>query len=70
MAKARRQDASAVTTTVEGTQPDTSAESIESAIARRAFELYCDRGCEDGYDVDDWLEAEREVRGDVSSAAA
>ena len=41
----------------------------ESDIARRAFELYCDRGCEDGHDVDDWLSAERELR-DVSSSSA
>jgi DUF2934 family protein len=31
-------------------------------IARRAFELYCARGCEDGHDVEDWLQAERELR--------
>ena len=31
-------------------------------IARRAFELYCARGCEDGHDVQDWLQAERELR--------
>jgi len=31
-------------------------------IARRAFELYCARGCEDGHDIQDWLQAEREVR--------
>ncbi|PYR94169.1 MAG: hypothetical protein DMF84_06365 [Acidobacteria bacterium] len=30
-------------------------------VARRAFEIYCDRGCEDGHDMDDWLQAEREV---------
>jgi Protein of unknown function (DUF2934) len=30
-------------------------------IARRAFELYCARGCEDGHDVQDWLQAEREL---------
>jgi hypothetical protein len=41
----------------------------ESDIARRAFELYCDRGREDGHDVDDWLNAERELR-DVSSSSA
>jgi hypothetical protein len=39
-------------------------------IARRAFELYCDRGCEDGHDVDDWLNAERELRHASSSSAA
>jgi hypothetical protein len=41
----------------------------ENDIARRAFELYCDRGREDGHDVDDWLNAERELR-DVSSSSA
>ena len=29
-------------------------------IAHRAFELYCERGCEHGHDIDDWLQAERE----------
>jgi Protein of unknown function (DUF2934) len=41
----------------------------DNDIARRAFELYCDRGREDGHDVDDWLNAERELR-DVSSSSA
>jgi len=27
----------------------------ESDIARRAFELYCDRGRQDGHHVNDWL---------------
>jgi hypothetical protein len=31
-------------------------------VARRAYELYIRRGCTDGCDVDDWLEAERELR--------
>jgi hypothetical protein len=43
---------------------------IESDIARRAFELYCDRGREDGHDVDDWLNAERELRYVSNSSAA
>jgi hypothetical protein len=30
-------------------------------IAKRAYELYMSRGCEDGHDVEDWVEAEREV---------
>jgi len=42
----------------------------ESEIARRAFELYCDRGREDGHDVEDWLRAERELRDLASSSAA
>ena len=36
-------------------------------IACRAFELYCERGCQDGHDADDWLKAERELRSAVSS---
>ena len=29
-------------------------------IARRAFEIYCERSRHDGHDLDDWLRAERE----------
>ena len=39
-------------------------------VARRAFERYCARGCEDGHDLDDWLSAEREFRAAVDSTAA
>jgi hypothetical protein len=42
----------------------------EHEIALRAFELYCDRGHEDGHDLDDWLEAERELRGTAATNAA
>jgi hypothetical protein len=31
-------------------------------IARRAFERYCARGAQDGDDLRDWFEAERELR--------
>jgi hypothetical protein len=34
-------------------------------IAHRAYELYCERGCQDGHDIDDWLQAERELRDSV-----
>jgi hypothetical protein len=30
-------------------------------IAARAFDLYEARGCQDGFDVQDWLQAEREI---------
>ena len=39
-------------------------------IARRSFELFCDRGREDGHDVDDWLNAERELRDASRFSAA
>jgi len=29
-------------------------------IAQRAYEIYCERSCRDGFDIDDWLRAERE----------
>jgi Protein of unknown function (DUF2934) len=43
---------------------------MEGDIARRAFELYFDRGRGDGHDVDDWLNAERELRDASKSSAA
>ena len=30
-------------------------------ISERAYARYCERGYADGYDLDDWLEAEAEV---------
>ena len=39
----------------------------EEQIARRAYELYRERGGEDGYDLEDWLRAERELREGRSS---
>jgi Protein of unknown function (DUF2934) len=30
-------------------------------IEARAYELYLQRGCEDGHDVEDWLTAEKEL---------
>jgi DUF2934 family protein len=30
-------------------------------IARRAYELYLERGGQDGHDVEDWLRAESEI---------
>ena len=30
-------------------------------IEQRAYELYLERGCEDGHDLADWLAAEKEL---------
>jgi hypothetical protein len=35
---------------------------FNEAIARRAYEIYLDRGGSHGADLDDWLEAERQLR--------
>jgi Protein of unknown function (DUF2934) len=38
---------------------------LQVLIAKRAFERYQSRGCQDGCDLDDWLTAEREVLSQV-----
>ena len=57
------------------TQEPVTTAAIASAVsdrdvATRAFELYCDRGRQDGHDVDDWLNAERELQETARSSAA
>ena len=42
------------------------AASIEEEIALRAYEIYLERGKTDGNDVDDWLQAEREIKHHLS----
>jgi hypothetical protein len=39
-------------------------------IARRAYDLYKARGGEHGHDVEDWLQAERELIGVAAASAA
>ena len=39
-------------------------------VARRAYDLYVARGREDGHDVDDWLQAERELQNPTSAGAS
>lgn len=36
---------------------------IEERIRRRAYELYAQRGRVDGFALDDWLQAERQILG-------
>jgi len=36
---------------------------LENQIRQRAYELYEERGREDGRDLDDWLRAEEEITG-------
>ena len=43
---------------------------IEQQIRQRAYELYEQRGRTDGQDLDDWLQAEREIKGTQANAAA
>ncbi len=39
----------------------TSASELQDQIRRRAYELYEQRGSNDGHEVSDWLQAESEV---------
>ena len=47
-------------------------EDLQDEIARRAYELYEARGYVDGFDVEDWLQAEQDIVGStpVGKAAA
>jgi hypothetical protein len=38
-------------------------------IAERAYGFYLDRGCVDGFDREDWLRAERELKTPPAIAA-
>jgi len=40
-------------------------EDPQARIAKRAYELYCERGCRDGSALDDWLDAEREILSQI-----
>jgi hypothetical protein len=66
MAKPRRRDSNVPVRGDEAGAPqlagDTKAASVgRERIAARAYELYVTRGGRDGRDLDDWLEAERDL---------
>ncbi len=43
---------------------------VEDEIRRRAYELYEQRGKEDGHEVEDWLRAEQEIKQTRSRGVA
>lgn len=57
-----------------GKRPATSAlvepETLEDQIRARAYELYEERGKEEGHDLDDWLRAEAELTSNKHRSAA
>ena len=62
-----RQKAASVSTA----KPDEGAlELTEELIRVRAYQFYQERGCEDGHDFDDWLQAEAEIFGKKLAASA
>jgi Protein of unknown function (DUF2934) len=46
----------------EENQPDKSLVITNDIIAQRAYALYLARGAQDGHDLEDWLQAERELQ--------
>ena len=50
--------------------PNRLAQATDSDVARRAYDLDLSRGREHGHDVEDWRQAERELRETVRSTAA
>ena len=60
---------SAVVRSTDATEPDTAVEdregllhsSREQEIRNRAYEIYLQRGGQSGYELEDWLQAEREL---------
>jgi Protein of unknown function (DUF2934) len=45
-------------------------EALQDEIARRAYELYKARGCVDGFDIEDWLQAEQDIVGSAPAGKA
>lgn len=37
------------------------SDNLRERIAKRAYELHLERGCRPGCDVQDWVDAEREI---------
>ena len=63
MAKSRKANGATVTAADRAsTSLVLSATVTDSDVARRAYDLYLARGGEHGHDVDDWMEAERELQ--------
>ena len=57
----------AFTTQEDNVQEGAFSDELHERIAKRAFELYLERGCRDGCALEDWLDAERQI---LTSTAA
>lgn len=51
----------AVTTQKDNPQESALSDELQERIAKRAYELYLERGCREGCGVEDWVDAEREI---------
>jgi hypothetical protein len=57
--------------TLETNSPEIEAPyELQEQIRRRAYELYEQRGAQDGHELEDWLQAEAEVKQSMSKLIA
>jgi hypothetical protein len=70
MNKPKRRQTAEVVTMPTVVPDERSATMTDCDIARRAYDLYLARGCEHGHDVDDWLQAQGDLRKTRPSSAA
>lgn len=48
--------------------PPSCCDNLQALIAKRAYELYSEKGYQDGSPLDDWLIAEREILSQIPPA--
>jgi hypothetical protein len=68
MARAKRDERAATAADRALKSPAERVTVTDTDVARRAYDLYLARGCEHGHDVDDWLQAEQELRASSTTA--
>jgi hypothetical protein len=68
MAKAHTDERTATAADRAPKAPPLQASVTSTDVARRAYDLYLARGREHGHDVDDWMQAERELRASSGTA--
>lgn len=56
-----KRDEKAITTQEDKPQRSALSDELQERIANQAYELYLERGCREGGDVEDWVDAERET---------
>jgi hypothetical protein len=60
----RKADAEPLTTSYVNDSKARATRASTETIRERAFEIYAARGSASGHELDDWLQAERELRAD------
>lgn len=56
-----KRDEKAVTAQKDNPQEGALSDELQERIAKRAYELYLQRGCREGCALEDWVDAEQEI---------